>query len=73
MKRNNFADEKGKWRKFIYKKHYQNDQAIAVFIYDTLIEYLKTEGTVLSITEESKQFVKSHQEDEIFEKMRRVN
>lgn len=72
LKRNGLVDENDKWRKFSYKKRYKNDQAIAVFVYDTLIDCLNLKGTELSISEESKQFVKNYQEDEIFKLMKRV-
>lgn len=72
LKRNGLVAENDKWRKFSYKKRYKNDQAIAVFVYDTLIDCLNLKGTELSISEESKQFVKNYQEDEIFKLMKRV-
>lgn len=72
LKKNNLVDEDDKWKAFSYRKRYKNDQAIAVFVYATLIEYLNLKGAELSINEKSKQFIKDYQEDEIFKLMKRV-
>jgi hypothetical protein len=71
LKRNKLVeDDNNVWKNFSLKK-YEYDKAIAVFIYSTLIDFLRIMDNKPSTNETSKQFIETYKSDEIFKLMKR--